>query len=417
LDKIVIHGGHPLEGEIEISGSKNSALPCLFATLLTDDECVLHNVPDLVDIDTTLSLLIDLGKKVERKSSTVTVTAGKKLQSEAPYELVRKMRASALVLGPLLARLGFTRASLPGGCAIGVRPIDIHIDGFKALGAQTSLVNGMVEIRANQLLGRKIHFKFPSVGATENLLMAASLAKGVTTLENVAREPEIVDLVHLLQKMGAKIEGAGTSTIEIHGSEKLKGAEHVVIPDRIETATYLIAAAITRGDILLKNTQPIDVQSILKDLARAGVKINLEKSTIRCSAKKLKLKPLSVVTGPYPKFPTDVQAQWMALMSLAGGKCSIREKIFESRHLHASELCRMGANIQMRSNQFLIEGVSHLEGAHVMVSDLRAGAALVLAGLAARGTTVIHRVYHLDRGYENLELKLKKLGANIKRIH
>ncbi len=415
MHKIVIHGGKPLKGEVEISGSKNSALPCLFATLLTDEESVLNNVPDLVDIDTTCSLLTTLGKTIERKGSTVFVKPGKKLQSEAPYDLVRKMRASALVLGPLLARCGVTRASLPGGCAIGLRPIDIHIDGFKTLGATTTLVNGMVEIKATELKGNKYKLKFQSVGATENLLMAASLATGDTILQNVAREPEIVDLANLLIKMGAKISGMGSSTIHITGVERLYRAEHTIIPDRIETATYLIATAMTQGNVVLRKTEPQHIECILQFLVKAGIKLKVNHSSIHCRATR-KFKPVSVVTGPYPKFPTDVQAQWMALMALAAGKSYITEKIFESRHLHAAELCRMGAKIQSRSNQFIIEGVDRLQGAHVMVSDLRAGAALVLAGLAARGKTVIHRIYHLDRGYENLELKLKQLGANIERI-
>ncbi len=422
MDKIIISGGKPLRGEVEVSGSKNSGLPCLFATLLTDETCVLHNVPDLVDIRTTCSLLTYLGKKVERKNHTVTVSANEFLKTEAPYDLVSKMRASALVLGPLLARAGQAAASLPGGCAIGVRPINIHLAGFESLGAECKLSGGIVRLKAQKLKGKKIRFSFPSVGATENLLMAAVLAEGETVIDNAAREPEIVDLANFLNEMGADVRGAGEKLIRVVGKKHLSGATHEVIPDRIEAATYLIAAAATRGSVKIKGAVAADIKSILDMLKKTGVKVEVAKDptrknlqTIRCTYLR-ELKPSSVHTKPYPDFPTDVQAQWMALMSLVRGKSVIRESVFENRFLHAAELSRMGAAIEIRGTEAIVTGVPRLSGANVMVSDLRAGAALVIAGLAAQGKTVIHRIYHLDRGYERLESKLKKLGARIKRI-
>lgn len=441
MDKIVIEGGFPLRGEIRISGSKNSVLPCLFATLLTDEDCLLENVPDLEDIDTACSLLIFLGKKIVRMKDTVSVKAGKTIYTEAPYELVRKMRASALVLGPLLARTGTAGASLPGGCAIGNRPIDIHLSGFESLGAESRLLKGMVYLRAKKLVGKKIRLAFPSVGATENLLMASALAEGQTIIENAAREPEIVDCANFLKKMGAEIRGEGSATILVKGRSALQGARHSVIPDRIETATYLIAAAATKGKLKLTGAAAEQLQSVTKNLAKAGVRIqcsvplnpshrskfsscpkgrerfaSCQEQSLTCSYEK-PFKPVNISTQPYPGFPTDVQAQWMALMAITKGKCMIEENIFENRFLHAAELSRMGAKIEIQGNRTLVTGVKKLSGAHVMISDLRAGAALVIAGLCAQGETVIHRIYHLDRGYEKLEFKLRQVGARIRRVN
>ncbi len=422
MDKIVIVGGKALKGEVEVSGSKNSALPCLFATLLTDDTCILENVPDLVDIQTTCSLLTHLGKKVERKNHTVTIRSNEFLKTEAPYDLVRKMRASALVLGPLLARRGKAAASLPGGCAIGVRPINIHLSGFESLGAQCKLTSGIVHLEARKLKGKKIRFAFPSVGATENLLMAAVLAQGETVIQNAAREPEIVDLANFLNEMGAEVRGAGSPVIRISGKKYLSGAKHRVIPDRIEAATYLIAAAATRGAVTVKGASYPDIKVVLDKIRKTGVQVTVTNESgrgtqaIRCAWRK-ELKPISVQTRPHPDFPTDVQAQWMALMATVKGKSRIQEAVFENRFLHVGELSRMGADIQIRGREAIVTGVPRLSGANVMVSDLRAGAAMVIAGLVAQGKTVVHRIYHLDRGYEKLESKLKKLGARIQRIH
>jgi UDP-N-acetylglucosamine 1-carboxyvinyltransferase len=422
MDKIVIEGGVPLKGEVNISGSKNAALPCLFATLLTDADCTLENIPRLRDIDTSCSLLTYLGKKVIYNNHSITVKAGKPLKTEAPYDLVRQMRASILVLGPLLARCGHASASLPGGCAIGVRPINIHLEGFEKLGAKLKLSQGMVQVEAQRLLhGQRIRLSFPSVGATENLLMASVLGSGKTTIENAAREPEIVDCADFLNKMGAQIRGAGTSQITIQGQKKLAGAFHSIIPDRIESATYLIAAVATRGHLKLNHVQSKHLESILQDLIKTGAKIKIFQNgdgteSIECAYQKA-LRPVDIVTKVYPGFPTDVQAQWMALMSLAHGKSVIQEKIFENRFLHAAELSRMGAQITVHEHQAIVQGVQKLSGTNVMVSDLRAGAAMVIAGLVAQGKTTIHRVYHLDRGYEKLEEKLKQVGARIRRVH
>lgn len=422
MDKIVIEGGVSLKGKIRISGSKNSALPCLFATLLTDEECRISHVPDLEDIDTCCALLGFLGKKIERSKDEILVVSSKTktFRTGAPYELVSKMRASALVLGPLLARAGRASAALPGGCAIGVRPIDIHLDGFRQLGSQVSLENSIVKLKTKKLVGKRIVFRFPSVGATENLLTASALAEGVTVLENVAREPEIVDLANFLKSMGAQIFGAGTEKIKVCGVKKLFGTRYRVIPDRIEACTYLIAALATNGQVELEGVEPDHLHAVLKSLQEAGAEIGSRpfsaNRSLWIAGREGKIKPVDIRTGPYPGFPTDVQAQWMVLMSRANGKTKIRETIFENRFMHVPELCRMGAKIQVQGNCAIVEGVKKLSGAHVMVSDLRAGAALVIAGLIAKGKTVIHRVYHLDRGYEKLEEKFRLLGARIKRV-
>ncbi|HBU69973.1 MAG TPA: UDP-N-acetylglucosamine 1-carboxyvinyltransferase [Elusimicrobia bacterium] len=416
MDKIIIHGGRKLNGTIRISGSKNAALPILAASLLTDEVCEADNVPDLADIGTTVALLEFIGKKVERRPNKVIISPDKqRLSDTAPYDLVRKMRASVLVMGPLLARLGHVKVSLPGGCAIGARPIDIHLDGFSKMGAEIELSGGYVEVKAKELSGARIVFRYPSVGATENLLLASVLAKGPTIIENAAREPEIIDLADVLNKMGAKITGAGQSTIHIHGVDKLGGFKHEVIPDRIETATYLIAAAVTKGSVKLLHTNSSFIKAIVRKLVSAGLKITEGPDYI--SAKWTKnLKPQNIRTAVYPDFPTDVQAQWMALMALVPGSSYIEETVFENRFLHVGELQRLGADLRIRGSRVIINGVKRLSGAPIMVSDLRAGAALIIAGLAAGGKTEVLRVYHLDRGYEKLEQKLRKLGARVRRI-
>jgi UDP-N-acetylglucosamine 1-carboxyvinyltransferase len=417
MDKIVIYGGKKLRGEIVVSGSKNSALPILFATLLTDDPATITNVPSLADIDTTVAFLNFIGKKAVKKENVVKTYSSYKYKHIAPYNLVRRMRASILIMGPLLARLRRVEVSLPGGCAIGSRPVDIHLDAFKKLGAEISVEGGYIKTSAKKgLKGAVISFRFPSVGATENMLLTAVLAKGKTTIANAAREPEIEDLANVLNKMGAKVTGAGTKNIEIDGVDKLHGFAHEIIPDRIEAATYIIAAAITKGGVILKKVIPQHLKSVNDELKKCGLCIKETKNTI--FAKWVKnLKPQNVKTGVYPGFPTDVQAQWMALMCLLNGESHIEENIFENRFLHVAELQRFGADIAVNGKAVSIKGVKKFSGAPVMVSDLRAGAALVLAGLAADGKTIVSRIYHLNRGYDMLEKKLKKLGANIRIIH
>jgi UDP-N-acetylglucosamine 1-carboxyvinyltransferase len=416
MDKIVIHGGKKLKGTVKISGSKNSALPILAASLLTDEECVVRNVPELRDIDSIISLLTYLGKRVSRKKDVVRIYANGFLKDHAPYELVRKMRASVLVMGPLLARRGLAKVSLPGGCAIGARPIDIHLFGFERLGAKIDIKEGYVVAKSPKLSATVIPFRFPSVGATENLMLASALVRGKTIIENAAREPEIADLAEVLNKMGAKVTGAGASRIVISGVDKLSGFEHNVIPDRVEASTYLIAAAITKGDLTLKCANLEHLSAVVNKLKQAGMSIKRSgKDGLR--AKWVRpLKPVKIKTAVYPGFPTDAQAQWMALMSLVQGRSVIEESVFENRFLHVAELKRFGADLQIDDRKVKVRGVESLSGAPVMVSDLRAGAALVLAGLAAEGKTEVLRVYHLDRGYERLESKLRKLGAKIHRI-
>lgn len=415
MNILKIEGGKRLAGEIRISGSKNAALPILAATLLTDDPCVITNVPDLVDIETMIALLVFLGKNIVRQADTVTITAGPTLYAEAPYELVRRMRASIVVMGPLLARLGRVKASLPGGCAIGGRPINIHLDGFKAMGGKVELEQGYVAVEAASLSGAKIHLDFPSVGATQNILMAASLAKGKTVITNAAMEPENSDLMKLLVSMGAKIDGIGTDTITIEGVERLHGAVHEVIADRIEAGTYLSAAVMTNGEITVSHMVPEHIESFLAKLRQAGARVSSTSSSVTVSAGR-RLAAVHAETAVYPGFPTDLQAQWMAIMTLSQGVSQITERVFENRFMHVPELQRMGADIRVTGNTSTVQGVSELSGADVMVSDLRAGAALVLAALAAKGESVIHRIYHLDRGYERLEAKLSAVGAKIRRM-
>jgi UDP-N-acetylglucosamine 1-carboxyvinyltransferase len=418
MDKIIIHGGKKLKGEVVISGSKNSALPILFAVLLTDEPVTIKNVPSLADIDTTIKFLNFIGKKTVKKGSVVKAfsSTADKYQHVAPYDLVRKMRASVLIMGPLLARLKKVDVSLPGGCTIGARPIDIHLDAFRKLGVEILVEGGYVKTYAkNGIKDTEINFKFPSVGATENILLYAVLAKGKTIINNAAAEPEVEDLAKVLNKMGAKITGAGTKKIVIDGVEKLHGFTHEIIPDRIEAATYMIASAITKGAVTLKRVVPQHLKAVSDKLKKCGINIKETKDTIFVKWTR-PLKPQNIETKVYPGFPTDAQAQWMSLMCLVKGKSKIKENIFENRFMHVAELQRFGANIIVNGNSVNIKGVDKFSGAPVMVSDLRAGAALVLAGLAAEGETIISRIYHLDRGYDMLEKKFKKLGANIKRV-
>jgi UDP-N-acetylglucosamine 1-carboxyvinyltransferase len=418
MDKIIVHGGHPLSGSIKISGSKNSALPIIAATLLTREPCVIHRVPDLSDTNYMLQILMHLGAEVERASGTVTVKA-EKVNSVAPYEVVRKMRASVCVLGPLLGRCKEATVSLPGGCVIGDRPIDLHLKGFEALGAAVRVENGNVKVFAPKLNGAIVNLrgKFgPTVLGTDNVMMAAVLAEGVTVIEGAAAEPEVCDLADFLNKMGAKIEGAGTRRVIIEGVEELHGAEHDIIPDRIETGTFLVAGAICGKGVTLNRVRPEHVTAVTMALADAGFKINSSDHSITVSPNGAVAKPLELVTEPYPGFPTDMQAQMCALLSTTTGISAITENIFPQRYMHVAELKRMGAQVQIEGATAVIQGVETLFGAPVMASDLRASAALVLAGLKAEGMTEIRRVYHIDRGYEHLDEKLSELGAHIERV-
>ncbi len=420
MDKFLIRGGKPLNGTVKISGAKNSALPCLAAALLTGETVTLHNVPYVKDLITQRRLLEDLGATVlTPELHTQKIKAANIEIYEAPYELVKTMRASVLALGPLLARFGQAKVSLPGGCAIGTRPIDLHLKAFERLGATVSLEAGDVIARApkGRLTGADTFFEKVSVTGTENVMMAASLARGLTTIRNAAREPEIEDLAELLNKMGAKISGAGTSEIEIEGVEDLGAAEHVIIPDRIETGTFIVAAAITGGEVEIENCQPKHLQAVIEKLRETGVEIETrgaDKIFVKRGDPGLRSK--DVTTEPHPLFPTDMQAQYMALMTQAEGTATIVETIFENRFMHASELVRMGADIQISGNTAIVKGKTKLTGAPVLASDLRASASLVLAALAAEGETLIDRVYHIDRGYETIVKKLSAIGADIERI-
>ena len=415
MDVIVINGGMTLSGSVATSGSKNAALPLLFATLLAEGEHQFDNVPMLMDIDSTELLLNHLNCETSRAGNRMTVTVSEPEELVAPYDIVRKMRASILCLGPLLARYGKAKVSLPGGCAIGSRPINLHIEPLQQLGAHIEIENGYVIAEAKKLVGERIVFDFATVGGTENIMMAATLCQGTTVLENVAKEPEIIDLANFLRKMGAKIEGDGTSVITIEGVDELKPASHSVIPDRIEAGTLLIAGAITGGDVKVTKCVPGDLDSLINKLADCGFEIEAGDDWVR-------VKPCShwsstdVDTAPHPGFPTDLQAQFMALMTQAKGTSVITERIFENRFMHVQELARMGANITPKSQVAIVRGCKGgLSGAPVMATDLRASASLILAGLATEGETIVNRIYHLDRGYENLEEKLASLGARIKR--
>ncbi|MGA2115671.1 MAG: UDP-N-acetylglucosamine 1-carboxyvinyltransferase [Bryobacteraceae bacterium] len=417
MDKFVIAGGTALNGSIPINGSKNSALPALAAALLTEEPVTLHRIPRVRDIRTIERLLVDIGASITGEGETVRLETPRITSPEAPYELVKTMRASSLVLGPLVARCGRARVSLPGGCAIGARPINLHILGLEQLGATIHQAHGYIEAQApGGLRGANVHFDRITVTGTEDLLMAAVLAKGETVLRNAAREPEVVDLAELLVKMGAKIEGAGTSTIRIQGVEKLSGAEHTIIPDRIEAGTFLVAGAITGGDLSVTGCIPEHVSALVSKLQQAGVRVTQpDDATLRVSPGG-QLRSVDMTTEEYPGFATDLQAQYMALMTQAEGIAIVVETIFENRFMHAQELARMGANIRIDGKQAMVAGPRKLTGAGVIASDLRASASLVLGALVARGETVIDRVYHIDRGYEKIEAKLAAVGARIRRV-
>ncbi len=415
MDKIVVNGGRSLKGTVRISGAKNAALPILISSLLVEGVNTYTNVPDLMDIHSTTLLLSKLGARVETGGSRVCIDAAGLNEHEAAYDLVRKMRASVLVLGPLVARLGKARVSLPGGCAIGARPINLHLKGLAALGAEIELKHGYVEASAGRLKGADIYFDIVTVTGTENLMMAAVLADGTTTLRNAAREPEVVALADTLVKMGADIEGAGTSIITINGVDSLKPAETSIIPDRIETGTFMMSAVLTRGDITLVDCEPDHLGATINILRQTGAEIETMDNSIRVTMQG-EINSVDVKTQPYPGFPTDMQAQFMVLMSIAEGSAMISETIFENRYIHVSELIRMGANIKVDGNIAIVKGVPKLSGAPVMATDLRASASLILAGLVADGSTRINRVYHLDRGYDSIEKKFAGLGADIKRV-
>jgi UDP-N-acetylglucosamine 1-carboxyvinyltransferase len=417
MDKIRIHGGHPLSGSIKISGSKNSALPILAATLLTREPCTIRRVPDLSDTNYMLQILKHLGAEVERASGTVTIAAAK-IDSIAPYDVVRRMRASVCVIGPLLGRCKEATVSLPGGCVIGDRPIDLHLKGFEALGSAVRVEAGNIKVFAPKLTGAVINLrgKFgPTVLGTDNVMMAAALAEGTTVIEGAAQEPEVVDLANFLNKMGAKIEGAGTRRIIVEGVKELHGVEHDIIPDRIEAGTFLVAGAICGKGITIKRVEPEHVQAVTNALSSCGFKIESSENSITVSPNGV-AKPVEIATEPYPGFPTDMQAQMCALLSTTGGISVITENIFPQRYMHVAELKRMGAHVDLEGSTAVIQGVDRLFGAPVMASDLRASAALVLAGLKADGITEVSRVYHIDRGYEHLDEKLSELGAHIERV-
>ena len=417
MDKLIIKGGTPLKGDIPISGAKNAALPILSATLLTDEIMTIGNVPHLHDITTTIELLglmgsqitVDEKMRIELDNSNIN-------NFSAPYELVKTMRASVLVLGPLLARYGKADVSLPGGCAIGSRPVNLHLQGLTAMGADIVVEGGYIRATADRLKGAHLALDIVTVTGTENLMMAAALADGVTVIENAAREPEVTDLANCLNKMGAKISGAGTDRIEIEGVETLHGTNYDILPDRIETGTYLVAAAMTGGSIRLKNTQPKLLESVLAKLTEAGAKIDIEENTISLDMQGKKPKAVDIHTSPFPGFPTDMQAQFTAMNCIAEGSGVITETVFENRFMHVHELQRMGADLKLEGNTTITDGVENLTCAPVMATDLRASASLVLAGLVAEGETVVERIYHIDRGYEMIEEKLSQLGANIKRV-
>ncbi len=418
MQKIVVTGGAPLHGEVRISGAKNAVLPILCATLLADGPVEIGNVPHLHDVVTTIKLLRELGAMVEHdvEAGHVRVDARSVNSHVAPYELVKTMRASVLVLGPLLARYGAAEVSLPGGCAIGSRPVDQHIKGMQALGAEVSVDHGFIKAKAERLRGGRVVFDMVSVGATENVLMAATLADGMSVLENAAMEPEIVDLADCLIAMGARIEGAGSNRITVHGVERLSGGRHDVVADRIETGTFLVAAAMTRGRIVARAARPETLDAVIDKLTEAGARISVDADSITLDMLGQRPKAVNISTAPHPGFPTDMQAQFMALNCVADGVSVISETIFENRFMHVQELHRLGADIRIEGHTAIVRGRERLSGAPVMATDLRASASLILAGLVADGDTVIDRIYHLDRGYERIEAKLSALGAKIRRI-
>jgi len=415
MGKIVINGGKRLTGEVKISGSKNASLPILIATLLTEEQCFIENVPQLEDINTVINLLESLGKKVMTVKNAITVTQAEKPGTEAPYEIVSKMRASVLVMGPLLSRFKKVQISLPGGCEIGLRPINIHLDGFKKMGAKCNMSHGNVSLKSQKLSNSRIVLDFPSVGATENLLMAATLVEGETLIENAAMEPEIEDLANFLKKMGARISGAGSKTIIINGVKKLAGAEYTVMPDRVEAGTYMISSAITGGAVKVMGSVYEHNESLINKIKLSGVRVTLGSGIVRIKGSR-NVKPVDAETLVYPGFPTDLQPMWMALMTTASGESLITETVFENRFQTIAEFARMGADIKLKGNCAVVKGVKKLNGARVCASDLRSAAALILAGLSASGQTEVKGLEHLDRGYENIVHKLKKLGADIKRV-
>ena len=424
MHKILIEGGVPLNGEVQISGAKNAVLPILCATLLADEPVQISNVPHLHDVVTTAKLLAGLGAQItidqgtigKGSESGIVVDASHVDSHVAPYELVKTMRASVLVLGPLLAKYGAAEVSLPGGCAIGSRPVDLHIKGLQALGAEITVDHGFIKARADRLKGGRVVFDLVSVGATENVLMAAALAQGTSVLENAAMEPEIVDLADCLNAMGAQVEGAGSNRIVVHGVERLHGAKHAVVADRIETGTFLVAAAMTGGRITARRARPETMDAVLDKLRQAGAQIECEGDRITLDMQGRRPKAVNFTTAPHPAFPTDMQAQFMAMNCIADGVGVINETIFENRFMHVQELLRLGADIRVEGHTAIVRGVAQLSGAPVMATDLRASASLILAGLVADGETVIDRIYHLDRGYENIEEKLSGLGAKIRRV-
>ncbi|MCG6873052.1 MAG: UDP-N-acetylglucosamine 1-carboxyvinyltransferase [Gammaproteobacteria bacterium] len=417
MDKLIVTGSQPLKGTIRMSGAKNAALPVLISSLLTADTVRISNVPHLNDITTALELLGRLGVElVVDEKMTVQANASKVTELRAPYDLVKTMRASILVLGPLLARFGHAEVSMPGGCAIGSRPVNLHIKGLQAMGADVGIEGGYIKARAKRLKGTRIFLDLSTVTGTENLMMAATLADGTTVIENAAREPEVVDLADCLNKMGAGIQGAGTDEITIEGVKTLHGTEHSVIPDRIETGTFLVAAAITGGDVTLRATRPDLLDAILEKLREAGADITTGEDWVRLNMHGRRPKSINIRTAPYPAFPTDMQAQFVVLNSIANGTGTVTETVFENRFMHVHELQRMGADIEMEGNTAIVRGVSRLAGAPVMATDLRASACLALAGLVADNETIIDRIYHIDRGYECIEEKLSQLGARIRRV-
>ena len=417
MDKLLIQGGTPLEGEVRISGAKNAALPILAATLLAEGPVSVGNVPHLQDVTTMIELLGRMGVSVTIDDRMrVEVDASTANAFVAPYELVRTMRASIVVLGPLLARFGKADVSLPGGCAIGARPVNIHVDGLRAMGADIQIENGYIRAKTGRLRGARIVCETVTVTGTENLLMAATLAQGQTIIENAAREPEVVDLAHFLMAMGAKISGAGTDVITVQGVERLNGASYDVLPDRIETGTYLVAGAITGGHVKIKGTRPDHLDAVLLKLREAGAQIEIGDTWIDLDMRGRRPKSVDLRTAPYPAFPTDMQAQFAALNTVAEGVAAVTETIFENRFMHMLEMRRLGADIRIEGNTAIIRGVPRLTAAPVMATDLRASASLVLAALVAQGATEIHRIYHIDRGYERIEEKLEQIGAQIKRV-
>lgn len=415
MAKILVKKSQPLKGHVKIDGAKNSVLPIIAATLLAKDKSVLKGVPNLKDVHVISDLIKYLGAEVEYKDNILTVDATNIKTCEAPYELVSKMRASFLIMGPLLARFNTTKISMPGGCAIGTRPIDLHLKGFKSLGAKIDMEHGFVEATTEKLVGTKLYLDFPSVGATENIMMAATLVEGTTIIENAAEEPEIVDLANFLNEMGANIKGAGTNTIRIKGVKKLKGAEHNIIPDRIEAATYMVAAAITKGDITIENVIMDHLKPVVAKLKEAGCEVEEMENSVRVIGPEV-IQPIDIKTLPHPGFPTDVQSQFMAMLTVSSGTSTVIETVFENRFMHVAEFNRMGADIKIEGRSAIVKGVNKLHGANVNATDLRAGASLILCGLIAEGETLIGDIYHIQRGYVDIDKKISALGGNIQII-